>query len=189
MFTTNIKYLFILLLLFKLININAQNDSSNSSYYKAAGSDTSISQNHPKIILCYTWVNEGGTSKRKMTHFYLDDDLSEKHTLGFYCKNLLPYLKYEPEAMEYYKKYKRNKIISNLSAIAAVISLLGMADAVLLEEDDEMAVSWAIVLVPPTVTSAIFGGISGKQIKIAVKIYNKNEGYGYFNGLEKKRID
>lgn len=199
----NIKQLFILLFFIKIIAANAQHDSTITSdtkietesnadsvdvnYTQLVVTDTLMPIRPPKIILCYSYDYNYSTksTRKKISYFYIDGDMSNRQKVGMNCKNLLPYLKKDPEAMIHYKKYKTTNIVSKVLLVPVLASFVGVGAAAL-NEEYEMVTYATMVLVPTLTTHWIFGAVSYKQLKIAVKTYNKNAGYGFVNGLEGK---
>jgi|GEM_PF-4224544 len=152
--------------------------------------DTNKINLKPKISLAYSitynYSNGSGRTSRKLTHYYLDQNTISPLEIGFLNKNVGSFLKMDPLANKHYKNFKTCSIISKGFQVIALGGLIGVGAGIATENDEIMTAS-LIALVPSFAIAWVVNSAGQKQFKTSVKVYNQNAGYGYVNGLEKRK--
>ena len=148
----------------------------------------------PKISLCVyegtttvTYTNTGTKTSytQRISHFYLNDNKRNLIELGKRDANLIPYIQDDKEAMKYFKRNRTSGAIQTAGWLISVGSLATLAYGAV-SEDDETTLLGGVIFVPSFILTYFFQELEKHQFKKAVEIYNRNAGYGYVSGLEKK---
>ena len=170
--------------------LNSTLASDFKSYFSG---DTLIKTSlHPKISLLYTETfspnggsfdaSSGHSYKKNIRTFRVGD--SAIHQIGHRGYELLKFLAVDPEAHRHFKNYKRSLIVSTCCAVLSGITFIPVIyNASTGVQNPATAILWGMCGVSFT-SFFVFRGFARMNIKRSVKIYNKNSGYGYVNGLE-----
>lgn len=144
----------------------------------------------PKISLSYNTITSTTTnsstnqttthSSRNYNRFYLNGDADHLMKFGWMDKNIKKYLIKDNEAMRHERKSFKIGIINRITFVIALGSMISLAAAALSDNpksDDNVDYS-AMVFIPSFAITFWSQGSELKQLKKAVKTYNKNAGYG-----------
>lgn len=137
----------------------------------------------PKITLYYMF----GTASPKIKGFMVDDLGVRK--FGFMHKTLKAYIKNDPEALKNFNTHKQFYLATTFLRVFGVASFAPVfyLNAKSLNNGNSSIGSRIVFLSIPVfifASSFIFDASSNIYLRKTVKVYNKNAGYGYFDGLE-----
>ena len=99
-------------------------------------------------------------------------------------KHTLPALKTDKQAMKHVHISKAMRVVKVVGAVVSFGAVIMMAGGALSDEGETIATG-GYIFFPLFTIAMISQFIQIRQIRTAVRIYNKNAGYEYEDGLEK----
>ena len=135
----------------------------------------------------------GGVTSSSRHFLMIDPETGKEKSVGFRQRRLEKYVKADEEAYKILKSSRRAGTIDVVSGVVFVASATAAAVSLANGDADEAApAEYGLILV--AIVSGIVqlwvGWIDDTSIKRmceCVKVYNRNAGYGYINGLEEKK--